>query len=70
MKFSKLLPLPESHPLNQRKARSEIGVTEGQGEVDPTVPHPTESTPNARVGTSTLPMPSHPTPRDQKTGGM
>ena len=70
MKLPKFLRLPKSLGRNRSKARSEVGPTEGQGEVDPTGPRPTESTPDLRIGTSTLPTPSPLTLRDPKSGGM
>ena len=58
--FSKFLSLSKSHRKNRSKARSEINPIEGQSELHPAVPRPTESAPDLRIGTSTLPMPSPP----------
>ena len=70
MKLPKFLRLPKFHRRTRSKARSEIGPIEGQGEPDPTVPRPTESTPDLRIGTSTLPALGPSTPRDENSGGM
>ena len=67
MKLQNFLRLPKSHRQNRSKVRSEISLVEGQGEVDPTIPHPT---PDLRIGTSTLPTPSPLTPRDQKSNDV
>jgi hypothetical protein len=54
-----------------KQARSEIApIDENQSEADPTTPRPTESTPDLRIGTSTLPTSSPLTPRDQESNGM
>ena len=70
MKLPKFLRLPGSHRRNQSKARSEAGPIEGQGEVDPAAPRPTESTPDLRVGTLISPAPSPLIPRNQESNGM
>jgi len=70
MKFSKLLPLPKGHRRRRSKARSKIGSIEGQSEPNTVAPHPTKSTPDLRVGTSTSPTSSPLTPRDQVSNGM
>ena len=67
MKLPKFLRLPGSHCRQRSKARSEMGATEGQGGVNPTIPRPTESTPDLLIGTSTLPAPS---PCGQESNGM
>ena len=68
MKLPSFLRLPKSHRRKRSEARSEleIGPTESQNEV---VPRPTESTPDSRFGTSTLPTAtsSHLTAHDQES---
>jgi hypothetical protein len=70
MKLPKFLSALKIHRRQRSKARSEISPTKGQSEVEPSVPRPTESTPDLRIGTSTLPMPSPLTPRNQESNGM
>ena len=70
MKLPSFLRLPKSYRRKRSKARSDIGPIEGQSEPDPTVPRPTESTPDLRTGTSLLPMPSSSTPDDHGSNGM
>jgi len=70
MKLPKFLRLPKSHRRSRSKAKSEIGPIEDQSEADLAIPRPTESTPNLQIGTSTLPMPSPLTSRDQELNGM
>jgi len=69
MKWRKLLRVPKKLHRAQSEARSEIGSAEGQGGVDLTVPRPTESTPDLRIGTSALPTFSPLVPRDQESNG-
>ena len=69
-KLPKLHQLPKSHRRNRSKFRSEIGPIEGQSEVDPATPLPTESTPDLRVATSIFSAPSPLAPRDQESNGM
>jgi hypothetical protein len=54
------------------KARSEIGSIEGQtqSEADPATPRPTESTPDLRIGASTLPTLSPLIPYNLESNGM
>ena len=66
MKLPKLR-LPKSFHRSRSKARSEIGPIEGQSEVDPAAPRPTESTPELRVGTSILPPSTPLALRDQES---
>ena len=70
MKLPNFLRLPKSHRRNRSKARSELdtGPAEGQDEAVP--PRPTESTPDLRIGTSTLSTPSPLTLRNRETNGM
>ena len=70
MKFPKFLRLPKGHRRARSKARSEIGPIEGQNEADPATPRPIESTPDLRIGTSTLPTPGPLTLHDQESNGM
>ena len=70
MKLPKFLCIPKLCRPTRSETRSEISPIEGQGEPDPTVPRPTESTPDLRIGTSTLPVPGPLTPRDENSGGM
>jgi hypothetical protein len=71
MKFSKFLRLPKSHRWSRSKTRSEIAPTDdGQSEADQTIPRLTESTPDLRIGTSTLPTPSPLASRDQESDSM
>ena len=70
MKLPKFLRLPESRRRQRSKARSEVGPTEGQSEVDPATPRPTEPTPDLRVGASISPPPSPLTAHDQESNGM
>jgi len=70
MKLPKFLRLPKSNRRARSKARSEIGSIEGQSEADIATPHPTESTPDLQIGTSTLPTPSPLIPRNQELDGM
>lgn len=65
MKLPKFLRPPKSRRQNRTEARSEISPVDGQGQVDSAVPRSTGSTPDLRIGTSALPMPSSLTPRDQ-----
>jgi hypothetical protein len=64
-------------PRKGRRARSEVmseaSATGTPGKADPALPMPrpgTESTPDLRIGPSTLPTPSPLTSRDQKSSGM
>ena len=57
------------HRRTPSKARSDIGSTEGPNEADLAVPRSTESTPDLRIGASTLPTSGPPTPRDQESSG-
>ena len=70
MKQPKFLCLPTSHRRNRSKTRSEVGPIEGQSKVDSATSCPTESTPDLRVGTPTLPDPSLLALRDWKSIGM
>ena len=70
MKLPSFLRVPKFHRRARSKARSEIGPIEDQGEPDPAVPRPTESTPDLRIGTSTFPMPGLLNSRDEDSGGM
>ena len=70
MKLFKFLCLPKSHRRARSKARSEIGPIGDQGEAGLTVPRPTESAPDLRVTTSTLPTSTPLTLRDQEPNGM
>jgi hypothetical protein len=72
MKLPKFLRLPKSHRRSRSKARSEIAlIDEVKSEADPTVlARPTESSPDLRIGASTLPTPSPLTSRDQESNGM
>ena len=68
MKLRSLLCLPKSHRRKQSKARSELGVgpSEGRNEV---VSRPTESAPDLRIGTPTLPTSSPLAVRDLESNG-
>ena len=68
MKLLKLLCLPKTHRRARSRARSEIGPVEDQTGL--AAPRPTESAPDLRIGTSTLPAPSPLTPNDQESTGM
>jgi hypothetical protein len=71
MKLPKFLRLPKSLRRSRSKAKSEIApIDENQSEADPTTPRPTESTPDLRIGTSTLPTSSPLATRDQESNGM
>jgi len=69
MKLPKFLRLPEKYRRARNKAGSEIGPIEGQSEANPATPRPTESTPDLRIGTSTLPTLSPLAPRDKESNG-
>jgi len=69
MKWRKLLRVPKKLHRAQSEATSETGSAEGQGGVDLTVPHHTESTPDLRIGASALPTSSPLIPRDQESNG-
>jgi len=70
MKLPSFLRPPKIRRRKRSKARSEIGPIEDQGETDPSVPRPVESSPDLRIGTSTLPIPSPLVPSDQGSNGM
>ena len=67
------LPSVPNLSKNDRQGRSEargeleIGLIEGRNEA---VPRLMESAPDLRIGTSTLPMSSPLTARDQESNGM
>ena len=52
------------------ETRSEIGPIESQSEANLAAPRPTESTPDLRIDTSTLPTPNPLTSRDQESNSM
>jgi len=70
MKLLKFLCLPKGHRRARSVARSEIGPIEGQGGADLAVLRPTESAPDLRIGTSTLPKPGPLIHRNQESDGM
>ena len=70
MKLLKFLCLPKGHRRARSVARSEIGPIEGEGGADLAVLRPTESAPDLRIGTSTLPKPSPLIHRNQESDGM
>ena len=72
MKLPSFLRIPKIHRRTRSRARSEIDPIEGQNEPDPAASRlrPTESTPDLRIGTPTLPTPSPWAPHDQESGGM
>ena len=49
---------------------SKVGSLNAPSETDSLAPRPTESTPDLRVGTSTLPTPGPLAVRDQESKGM
>ena len=55
MNFSKLLCIPISYRRSQSGTRREASPIRGRGEVNLAAPRPAESTPDLRIGTSTLP---------------
>jgi hypothetical protein len=69
MKWRNFLPIPKKHGRTRSKARSEIDPIEASSEADLAAPRPTESTPDLRIGTSTLPTPDPPISGDQKPSG-
>ena len=70
MKLPKFLRLPKIRRRARSKARSETGPIEGQSEANLATPRPTESTPDLRIGTSTLPAPSPLVLSNQESNGM
>lgn len=70
MKLPKLLHLPKTWRRNRSKARSEVDPVQGQSEVDLGAPRRTESTPDLRVGISSVPAPSPLAPPDRESNGM
>ena len=72
MKLPSFLRVPKIHRRTRSRARSEVDPVEGQNEAGPAASRlrPTESTPDLRIGTPTLPTPSPLTPHDQESGGM
>ena len=69
MKLPSFLRVQKHHRRTRSRARSEIGPIEDQGEPDPAVPRPTESTPDLRIGTSAFLVPSPLIPRNEDSGG-
>jgi len=69
MKLPSFLRPPKIH-RKRSKAKSEISPIESQGEADPSVPRPTESTPDLRIGTSSLPARGPLVLSDQRSNGM
>jgi len=70
MKWRKFLSVPKIHRRPRSKARSETSPIEGQSGVDSVVSPPTvESTPDLRIGASTLPTSSPLTLHDQESNG-
>ena len=57
------------HRRAPSKAKSDIDSTEGPSETDLAVPRSTESTPDLRIGASTLSTSGPPTPRDHQSSG-
>ena len=71
MKWEDFLPVPKKHHRARSGVRSEVTALNTPSEVDLVAPRPTtESTPDLRIGTSTLPMPSPLTSHDQGSNGM
>ena len=70
MKLLKFLCLPKRNRRARSKVRNEISPIESQSGAGLAVPRPTESAPDLRIGTSTLPTPSPSVPRDQESNGM
>jgi hypothetical protein len=70
MKWRDFLSIPKKHRRTRSKARSELDPIEASSEADLAVPRPTESTPDLRIGTSTLPTPDPLISGDQKPSGM
>ena len=70
MKLLKYLCLPKSYRRERSKARSEIGPIEGQSGAGLAVLRPTESAPDLRIGTSTVPAPSPLVLSNQESNGM
>ena len=66
MKWRDFLLVPKKHRRARSGARSEVGSLKVPSDVDLAAPRPTESTPDLRIGTPTLPMPGPLTPRDQE----
>ena len=58
------------HRRKHSRARSELGSVEASSEADLALPRPTESTPDLRIGTSTLPTPDPLISGHQKLSGM
>jgi len=69
MEWRDFLPAPKKHRRARSGARTEVGSLKDPSDADLVAPRPTESTPDLRVGTSTLPMPSPLTSRDQESNG-
>jgi hypothetical protein len=70
MKLPKFLRVPKFRRRTRSKAGSEISPVEDQSEASLVVPPFTQSTPDLRIGTSTLPTPSPLIPRNQDSNGM
>ena len=69
MKWRDFLPVPKKHRRARSGARSEVGTLKGPSDVDLLAPRLTESTPDLRVSTSTLPTSSPLTSRNQEFNG-
>jgi hypothetical protein len=61
------LSLPRKDRRTRSEARSEVDPTAGSAEVDLVAPRPTESSPDLRIGSSTLPSPSPLASRNQES---
>ena len=69
MKWRKLLSIPKKHRRTRSGATSEVGSLNAPSEADPIAPRPAESTPDLRIGTSTLPTPGPLARPDQESNG-
>jgi len=69
MKWRDLLHVPKNHRRTRSGAGSETDSLRDASGVDPVALRPTESTPDLRVGASTVPMLSPLTSRNQESNG-
>ena len=70
MKLPSFLRLPKSHRRSRSKARSELDTGPAEGQTEAALPRPAESTPDLRIATSTLSIPSPLNPRNRESNGM
>ena len=70
MRWRDFLSIPKKNRRTRSKAASEVSSLKGPSAVDLVAPRPTESTPDLRVGASTLPTSSPSTSRGQESNGM